>query len=53
MRGISPTYILLGGFVTLVLLLNERARFVAALIVLLIVVVAAAQVFAVDLRFWK
>jgi hypothetical protein len=53
MRNISPVYILLGGVGLLILLLNERARFAAALIVFIVIVVAAAQVFAVDLRFWK
>jgi len=53
MGNVNPIYIVLGGIGLLILLLHERARFVAALIVFLIVAIAAAQLFGVDLRFRK
>ena len=53
MWSVKPTYVLMGGIAMLVMLLNERARFVAALVVFVIVVISAAQVMGVDLRIWK
>jgi hypothetical protein len=53
MLSVNPIYVLLGGIAVLILLLHERARFLAALIVFVVVAIAAAQVFGVDLRFRK
>jgi hypothetical protein len=41
----------LGGSAGLTLMLNERARFVAALLIFLIVAIAAAQLMSVRLSF--
>lgn len=53
MRGASPVLIMVSGIVALFLMLHERARVIAALIVFVVVLIAAADVFGIDLKFWK
>lgn len=43
MTNVNPLYVLLAGLALLVVLLQEKVRFVAALVVFLIVALAAAQ----------
>jgi hypothetical protein len=53
MFGINPTYILCGGALMLIVLLNEKARLVAALLTFAIVLFAAVKVLGIDPAIWK